>query len=720
MTDRLYENAYGHFRRDNSAFVVTDVSTPRPWVNVMSNDRYGLMVSQAGGGMSWYENCQTYRMTRWEQDLVQDAYGRFVYVHELGSDEPGWPWSTTFQPTRWKADLDQCEHGLGYTVFTRELFDLRTEHTVFVPVDADAELWLLRLVNLSDRARRFRLATYLEWQLGGIGDWHREFHRLFMESKPRGDALLAWKHPNLAEHRRDPLEQPTRAVARWIGAGDVRWVTDKAAWLGRNGSPEQPEGLFDVPEQSSTPRWDDPIAAGVVEVEIGPGASIELGFMIGAAKSEADALALVGGCSIDRIKRSLEETQVYWRNRCQSVRVETGDPDIDFLANTWLPYQTIAGRLYARCAYYQQGGAYGYRDQLQDSLMLLRSEPGETLKQLGRHAEQMYADGGVKHWWMPGPGWGPDSHHSDTCLWLAYGTLAYLDATGDRACLRQDYAYLAPTDDGKIHNHGSLLEHCLRGIDRALTRRSVRGLPLIGAGDWNDGLSHAGIDGKGESVWLAMFLYGILRRISPYVEGETALRYQQAADDLREAVNEHAWDGEWYLGGTRDDGKPFGSKDCEEGRIFLNPQTWAVITGIAPEDRARQALASAKEHLVTEYGALLLQPAYSKVDPYIGYITRYAPGLRENGGVYSHASTWAVWAFAKAGDRETARSIYRGMLPHLRARQDPDLYAAEPYVMPGNTDGPDSPYASRAGWTWYTGSSAWMVRVAEMLGTDQK
>jgi len=281
-----------------------------------------------------------------------------------------------------------------------------------------------------------------------------------------------------------------------------------------------------------------------------------------------------------------------------------------------------------------------------------------------------------------------------------------------------EFSFLSRETD-KPGERGTIWAHCLRGIDRALSRISPRGLPLIGAGDWNDGLSHAGIDGLGESVWLAMFLYDILTRFQPVLAGlgETAMvgRFAAAAESLKTAVNEHAWDGNWYLGGTRDDGKPFGSHTCEEGKIFLNPQTWAVISGIAPPDRAERAMQSVREHLVTPYGALLLQPAYSEVDPYIGYITRYAPGLRENGGVYSHASTWAVKAFAMMGDSETALAIYRGMLPALRAQDDAELYAAEPYVMPGNVDGPDSPYAGRAGWTWYTGSAAWMVRVASLL-----
>jgi cellobiose phosphorylase len=326
----------------------------------------------------------------------------------------------------------------------------------------------------------------------------------------------------------------------------------------------------------------------------------------------------------------------------------------------------------------------------------------------------MYEDGGVRHWWHPGFDIFVESHHSDTCLWLAYGLLAYLDETNDLSCLFEIYRYLK-RDTQQFGAKGSLFEHAMRGIERALSRISPRGLPLIGAGDWNDGLSHAGIDGRGESAWLAMFLYDILQRWRPILEelGENARAEQfgTAAADLQRAVNEHAWDGEWFLAGTRDDGLPFGSRLCHEGRLFLNPQTWAVLSGIATPERAAQALEAVSRHLVKPYGALLLTPAYSSPDPYIGYITRYAPGLRENGGVYMHASTWAVQAFAMIGDHDRAYEVYKSMCPPDRA-QNADEYCAEPYVMPGNVDGPDSPHEGRAGWTWYTGSAAWMHRVA--------
>ena len=720
LQKRFLANAYGHFELDSGAFVITDVLTPRPWINVLANDLYGVVLSQVGSGFSWSQNCQLYRLNRWEQDLVQDAYGRYLYVQDKA--QPDDLWSTTYQPTQKKAQFEQVRHDLGATTFTRRFLSLETRQTVFVPNGYTAEVWIVEIENKSDLAREVRLGSYLEWHLGGIGDWHREFHRLFTESKRAGRTLIAWKHPGLTENCREPLTEPIRAFVSWSGVEHVDWITDKQEWLGRCGSMIAPRAFFENASESQTPRWDDPIAGGLVEISLQPGETKTIVLTIGTGANEVAAHQLATCFDEATARKSLAETLSFWRAKCRGANVQVGDPAIDLMCNSWLPYQAIAGRLFAKCAYYQQGGAYGYRDQLQDCLMLLDWDPAHTLLQLGRHAEAMYEDGGVRHWWHPGTDIFVRSHHSDTCLWLAFGVLAYLETTHDTAALEMDFAFLS-RDTEKPASRGTLWAHCLRGIDRTLSRMSSRGLPLLGAGDWNDGLSHAGIDGKGESVWLAMFLFDILTRWQPFLEntGQTdiAKKFADAAVGLKQAVNDHAWDGEWYIAGTRDDGKPFGSHTCEEGKIFLNPQTWAVISGIAPPERVERAMNSVREHLLCPFGALLLQPAYSKVDPYIGYITRYAPGLRENGGVYSHASTWAIKAFTMIDDQATALDIYRGMLPPLRAEADVELYAAEPYAMPGNVDGPDSPYKGRAGWTWYTGSAAWMVRVARLLALPE-
>lgn len=719
LTDsvRLLPNRYGHFDPETSEFVITDVLTPRPWVNVLANERYGAVVSQVGGGFSWFENCQLFRLSRWDQDLSTDAMGRFVYVQD--ADRPEAIFSTTWQPTRRSQPGERVRHGLGYTVYERELDGLATSQTVFVPVDAPCEVWLIEVQNRRATPRRVRLTTYLEWHLGGVADWHREFHRLFVETRAHGNTLLARKHPGLHPYSREVLDGSVGAVLAIACAGDVEWITDKRAFLGRQGDLARPQALLDpsplVPCERGTGRWDDPVGCGSVTFELSPDESKRVVVVLGAGHSDEANQGMVQRFDADAAEEALGDVKAHWRSLCADASVISPEPALDVLCNAWLPYQAIAGRMLARCGYYQQSGAYGYRDQLQDSLLHLLTEPSRCLEQIRLHAEAMYEDGGVRHWWHPGTDIYTESRHSDAALWLPFAVLAYLDESCDTRALDQELAYLSR--DTQLHGSaGSLLEHCTRALDRALDRLSPRGLPLIESGDWNDGLSHAGIEGRGESVWLGMFLFAILERWKGWLErlglGEVAKRYAGCAESLRRAVNEWGWDEDRYVGGYRDDGKPFGARECAEGSLYLNPQTWAVISGIAPPERAQRALRTVREQLLEPYGALLLRPAYTALDPYIGYITRYAPGLRENGGVYCHAATWAVQAFAMMGDTDTALAVYRSQCPPLRSGEAPDRYAAEPYVMPGNVDGPDSPHEGRAGWTWYTGSAAWMKRVA--------
>ncbi len=706
-------NEFGFFSPDGREFIITDPRTPTPWVNILSNGRYSAIVSQAGGGFSWLDNCQLHRITRWEQDLVADAYGRYIYLQDL--DQPGPPWSTTWGPTRLRADIEAVTHGLGYTIFERELFGIRSRQTCFVPLEANCELWLLEVTNIGAETRSLRVASYVDWFLGAVGEWHREFHRLFIETSCASDRCLAWKHPGMKENIREPEDCELFAFHAVKGAESVAWNTSKASFIGPGGSLANPDSLRRQDPSCAGTRWQDPIASVIVPLSLGPGETKTLLFVLGAETDRAAAEQASEGWTICQAQRELDRLKDHWSRLLQETFIETPDEGVNLLTNHWMKYQTIVGRLQARCGYYQQGGAYGYRDQLQDSLLWCSLHPEKTKQQLRTHLEAMYEDGGVRHWWHPGTEIFSESRHSDTSLWPAYGFLAYLDESNDLDFAEEPCRFLSRTTQ-RFGAKGTVLDHVLRGIDRALERRSARGLPLIGAGDWNDGLSHAGIDGKGESVWLAMFLVDILRRLTPTLKElgrcDLVAGYDLANEELFTAINKHGWDGDWYVAGFRDDGRPFGSHECKEGSIFLNPQTWAAISGSGTPERVRTAMESVRERLVKPYGALLLAPAFDSVDPSLGYITRYAPGLRENGGVYSHASTWAIQAFAMMGEMETAYSIYRSMSPPCRAAEDAGRYAAEPYVMPGNVDGPDSPNEGRAGWTWYTGSSAWMYRIA--------
>lgn len=708
-------NKYGHFDTKTSEFIVTDVLTPRPWVNVMSNGTYGLVVSQLGGGFSWSGNSQLNRLTRWEQDLALDQYGRWVYIVDRATGEV---FSTTFAPVRTRAVSERVRHGLGYTVFEREFGRFSTRHTVFVPAEGNCEHWLLEVTNSSDSALDLRLGTYAEWFLGSQGEWHREFHRLFVTTEASGNVLSAWKRPGLDEGTRERPAAVGKGYLAVDGLSTVEWFADKATFIGPAGRLDSPDALIDSSiEPQVTGRWDDPIAGLRSDFSLMPGESVKVAFTLGFAGSNDH----VSPTPVGDIERQLAQTQNDIQAKRAMLEIRTGNESFDLMMNGWLPHQAETGRMHARSAYYQQGGAYGFRDQLQDSLCLLDSEPQKCLDQLLIQAGAMYDDGGVRHWWHPGTQVFHESRHSDTCLWLAYGVLEYLDETAYLPALAIEIGLL----DRATQAHGlqsSLLDHCQRGINRALSRLSPRGLPLIDAGDWNDGLSHAGLDGKGESIWMGIFLFHILRRWVPYLErlGEQNLAhtYSDSADKLESAVNEHGWDGGWYIAGTNDNGEPFGSGLNSQGQIFLNPQTWATIAGLGSGDRQGRAMSEVKSRLIKDYGALLLSPAYADVDPYIGYITRYAPGLRENGGVYSHAATWAVRALAMSGDLDKSYELFLNLLPPNRSSNDADRYQAEPYVMPGNIDGPDSPFEGKGGWTWYTGSAAWMRRVgiSDILG----
>lgn len=713
-TPLLHSSPYGGFDPETFDYVFSSVRTPRPWSNVLANERYGAVLSQAGGGFSWYGNCQLFRLNRWDQDLVRDGQGRFLY---FGDGEE--VWSSTLQPCQ-KGEFE-ARHGLGFSHFANLCNGIRTAQTVFVPVDLPCEAWVVEATNTTDSDREVQVGFLLDWLLGGPGDWHHEFFRLFAECSVEGDTTFAWKHPELREHSDEVHERPERAFVRISGLDSIAWTTDKADFLGRLQPNSQPKAMLDAGWQPSrSGRWDDPVAAAKGSLHLAPGQTRRFVVMIGADDSLEAARDLAAQASLEWADAELERAKAFWKEHCTRTQLRTGDTAVDIMFNAWLPYQAYCGRMLARCAYYQQGGAYGYRDQLQDSLSLLMTDPELTLAQLVRHAEAMYEDGGVRHWWHPGTEIFSVSRHSDTCLWLSFGLQAYLEETNDLDALGFECSYLS-RETQQPSGTRSLLEHALTGISRALSLRSARGLPLLGAGDWNDGLSHAGIKGQGESVWMGMFLYHVMQGWIPILNllgrSQQAQVFAEECASLKKAVNDHGWDGEWFVAGFDDSGRPFGSQSCTEGRIFLMPNIWAVITGIADPERQDQALESVRRRLLKPYGPLLLAPAYSKVDPGIGYITRYAPGLRENGGVYTHAACWAVQAFAMKGDLETALEIVRGMMPPLRSEADPDLYAAEPYVMPGNSDGPDSPFESRAGWTWYTGSAAWMRRmILEWLG----
>ena len=715
MSGRLFANGFGYFVDKGDEYVITRPDTPKPWVNVISNGDYGLIISQTGGGYSWRTHAKFNRLTRWKQDLVKDEWGKYIYLRD---NDVGDFWSLTWKPVCRPPKRYECRHGLGYTTISSLNAGIESTVTLFVPLDEPLEVWYVRLHNRSDRPRHLSLFSYFEWLLGVAPDWHREFHRLFIET--RFDAALG---AILASKRLWELpgrELPSASGGRWNRSWDYiafhaaspppsGFECNKEAFLGMYGSLQSPRAVLQGHSLQMDGPWGDPIGSLRVDVSLAPGEEKAIIFTLGAVEELSEAERLVAKYrDVKAAQEALAKVKDFWHEFLSPLWVETPDRAFDIMNNTWLKYQAISGRLWGRTGYYQPEGAYGFRDQLQDcQIFLLIGRPDLTLKQIRQHARHQFQDGTVYHWWHPIAETGAVTRMSDDLLWLPFVTIGYLKETADFAALDVVEPYL---DGGE----GSLYDHCRRAIDRALSRFSPRGLPLIGEGDWNDGMSAVGCEMKGESVWLGHFLYVILgefaRIASRRGEEETAARYTARAEGLRASINEHAWDGEWYIRATDDEGRVLGSRQCAEGQIFLNAQTWAVIAGTATPERAKVAMEAVEGLLEQEYGPLLFYPAYARVDARIGYLTRYAPGMRENGGVYTHAATWAVLAECLLGRGDAAYRMYRKMCPIYRGLA-PERYQAEPYVTPGNVDGPDSACFGRGSWTWYTGSAAWMLKV---------
>jgi cellobiose phosphorylase len=699
-------NDYGYFSDDGREYVITRPDTPAPWINVLSNGDYGLVLSQTGSGYSWRTHASLNRVTRWSQDLVCDDWGKYLYIRDL---ESGAFWSAGWHPAGHDLEAYQIRHGFGYSTIEWQREALRGSITYLVPLDDPCEVWLLRLENHGGETRRLQLFTYLEWLLGAAPDWHREFHRLFIETnyEERYHALLAtkvlWELPG---EKGPHLNRSWPYVAFHSSSiQPAGYDGDKAAFLGRNGRLAAPQALREGRSFNTSGRGMDAIASLQVPLDVAPGEVVEVVFTLGMVEGEPQAVDLA-----DKYKepaaahRALAGAINFWHELTGGLIIDTPDPYLNVIANGWLAYQAVAGRLWGRSAYYQTGGAYGFRDQLQDSLVwLLLGESEKTLEQIRLHAAHQFQEGIVLHWWHPLAESGLRSNYSDDLLWLPFVVLYYLRETSDFAILDEEMPFF---DGGSA----SLWEHCRRAFQVALSRRSEQGLPLILEGDWNDGLNATGPAGRGESVWIAHFLYFLLTNWMEMPIGEETINhFRDEAEALKEITNRHGWDGSWYWRASTDEGLQLGAAEREEGRIFLNAQTWAVLSGLAPPERAEQAMAAAREHLYTDYGALLLFPAYSKPDPAVGYLTRYAPGTRENGGVYVHASCWAVLAERRLAGATAAYDLWRRFCPPHRAKS-PEIYMAEPYVMPGNVNGPHATQPGQAGWTWYTGAATWYLR----------
>ncbi len=713
-----FKNKYGYFSNDGSEYIITDPKTPRPWVNVNCNENYGFIVSQTGSGFSWYGNSQLARLNIWHQDLIKDEYGKYIYIRDNNDKKI---WATTWKPTCVENKFYEVRFGLGYSKFSTVYNGIKTEQFMFVPMNDSCEIWILKVTNETKRKRDLSFFTFLELCLGNGTDTHREFQKTFIEThidKELG-AILGKKRMAVVPGfiSTGAKDTPLTSFLALLNKQPAGFDGDKETFLGMYGSLQSPKAVVrgQLKNRRKVEKWGDACFSIQANLSLNSNQTKELIFVFGRIEELKDAAPIIKKYRKSGvIKKELQKVKDFWSRITEESWIDTPDEAMNILTNKWYRYQALSARMWGKTGYYQCSGGIGFRDQLQDSNCFLESDPRLTRKQIIKHAEQQFPDGTVYHWWYPGTGIGAHTEISDDLLWLVLLSLNYVDETDDFSIFSQKIPFVH-SKHSKAVALGTLYDHCCRAIDKVLSRWSGRGLPLIGEGDWNDGMSHVGIRWKGESIWLGHFLYGILTRFV-YIcdrkkDRKRAKRYADRARKLKKAINKYGWDGNWYIRATRDNGRPLGSKSERRGKIFLNAQTWAVISGTATPERAERAMKSVYKYLFREYGPLLFTPGYDRLDKTIGYLSRYAPSVRENGGVYTHAACWAVQAAAMIGHGDKAYDAYKSMCPIYRAHKT-DLYCVEPYVTPGNIDGPDSENFGRGGWTWYSGSGSWMNKVA--------
>jgi cellobiose phosphorylase len=723
--DLTFFNGWGGFTTDGREYVVVlnpGVATPAPWVNVLANPSFGSVVSESGAAYTWYQNAHEFRLTPWYNDAVSDVSGESFYVRD---EESGVFWSPMPGPARGRTAY-VSRHGLGYTAFEHCEEGICTEAFTYVSPEAPLKFIAVTIRNLSDRPRRLSLTGYVEWVLG--------------ESRQRN-----------AMHVTTRLDPQTGAVfaSNAYGpefAGVVgflhcshprRTITSRRTeFLGRNGSPAAPAAMARKELSNRVGSGVDPCAAIQAYVDIPPQEQAQVVFVLGAADNENQARSLLaqhGG--VAGARRVLEEVWEFWKRNLGGIYVETPDVSVNLLVNHWLLYQTLGCRIWGRSGFYQSGGAYGFRDQLQDSLALLHECPWFTRQHLILSASRQFQNGDVQHWWHPPSGRGVRTRISDDYLWLPYAVCRYVAVTGDTGILDEETAFLEapPLEPGEESRYSlprvsdrraTLWEHCVRALDRGM-RYGKHGLPLIGCGDWNDGMNRVGQQGTGESVWLAFFLHDALDSFAKLAQkrGDTAYaeKCRTEARGLSERIDANAWDGGWYLRAFFDDGRPLGSAKNTQCQIDLLPQAWAVLSGAGDPQRARQGLEASLERLVDPRAGIirLFEPPFDGTEMDPGYIRGYVPGVRENGGQYTHAAVWAVMAVARLGQAQEAWRLFSMLNPirHADSPQRAATYKVEPYVVAADVYSAKG-HEGRGGWTWYTGSAGWMYRllVEDLLG----
>ena len=716
-------NGTGGFANEGREYVTVlrnGQTTPAPWINVIANPTFGFQVSAEGSGHVWSENSRENQITPWSNDPVTDPSGEAIYLHDL---DTGHIWTPTALPIRGPGTYI-ARHGFGYSAFQHENNNIAANMVQFVPMDAPVKITRLLLQNKGLTTRNLSVTAYVEWVLGTARGASAPY--IITRTDPATGAILAQNTFSTAF--------PGRVAFADFGAEATGLTADRAEFIGPGGRLSAPAGLH-APLSGKTGPALDPCAALQHRLSLRPGETRELVFLLGEAESDAAASALIQRMRTSDANATLTTVKQHWTDLLTSVQITSPDRAMDILLNGWLMYQTLACRIWARAGFYQASGAYGFRDQLQDGMALTLTRPDMTRAHLLRAASRQFPEGDVQHWWLPHSGQGVRTRISDDRVWLGYGVARYVDVSGDAAILDEPVPFLnGPAVPPGAHDDffqpttsettATLFEHCALGLDQAIMLTGENGMPLIGTGDWNDGMNRVGEAGRGTSVWLGWLFIATVNMMAPLADSRDparAARWRDHAKSVLNAIETNGWDGAWYRRGTFDDGTILGSAASDECRIDSIAQSWAVLSGAADPQRARTAMASMTEYLVRPDPGLVLlfTPPFDRTPLDPGYIKGYPPGLRENGGQYSHAAMWAILAQAKLGNGDAAHDLFAMLNPinHALTPKAAMRYKVEPYVVAADVYS-TAPHAGRGGWTWYTGSAGWMYRagVEGLLG----